>query len=138
MGKINNMRLPYLGAAFVFFVNMSAFAAPNINLNIVLKFQGNTMKPKATIALGQLATLTQRNSDGSEFEITITPAEKEISGKSEKAIDMKFIITEIDHSARKVIARMRVITRIGNQATIAQDTGDQDKVELSVTPEIAL
>ena len=100
---------------------------------MTLKLNGSTTKPQVVIPYGEMATVTQTSDAGELLEITVVPTEKTVNGKN--VIDMRFTIAKVIGAVREILARPRITTSLGTEATISQKGEEQKNTfALSVVP----
>ncbi len=104
----------------------TAFALPNVSLEIALTVNGRTVKPLITTPYGKAATVKQIDSEGDGIEVTVTPRTMPAVKGEKPAIEMSFVISEVTRHQRRRLSRPKVITRAGQPAVVTQNSPNRE------------
>jgi len=115
----------------------SAFAASeSYSIKSDLTINGTHVTTAKIIAqANEQATVIQKNPDGHETFIAVTPSEGQGEIKGRKAILMKFVVGIIEKGERKILGEPQIMTFENNKAEISVGSSElpSEAFSLSVT-----
>lgn len=126
-------------ATLVFVSSAIASAAPQAySIESKLTINGKHSSTAKIITLAnEQAMVTQKDDDGRETFIAVTPSEGEGEIKGRKAILMKFVVGVIENGQRKVLGEPQIMTAENSKAeiSIGRPGRSQEQFSLSVIAE---
>jgi len=113
----------------------SALAAPeSYSIKSDLTINGTHVTTAKIIAqANEQATVIQKNPDGHETFIAVTPSEGQGEIKGRKAILMKFVVGVIEKGERKILGEPQIMTLENNKAEISVSRSAQHSEDFSLS-----
>ena len=104
-----------------------------VHLGMDIDLNGKHSAPQMMVRLGQEASVSMVERDGTGFEIRLKPT---AVGTSAKLVAIRGTISEINGTRKSEVSSFTSVTQYGKSASISRTAGDHAPFSMTITPHL--